>query len=69
MSSVSARSQRIKQQARHRAHKIWLQDGKFEQLRYVDGPPQANVLSGGSKLAGYVSEADAHLVAMRKIVH
>ncbi len=68
MSSHSARSQRVRNEAHNRPDKVWLKNGQFVEKKYASPKASSTTLSGGTELAKLVAEADSHLVAMRKIV-
>lgn len=68
MSSTSARSRLVRQVARNRPDKIWLEQGQWHSHVYQKVVPAKKILSGGSRLSQLIAEADAHLVAMRKTV-
>ena len=69
MSSSSERSRRIRDEARSRPDKVWLENGKWVEKKYTDPKTSSNeVLSGGTNLAKLITEVDTHLVAMRKTV-
>ncbi len=68
MSHNSPRSLRTKTEARQRPDEVWCDNDGSHEIR-LDGSSSQSVLSGGTALAQLVAEADAHLAAMRKIVH
>jgi hypothetical protein len=68
MSSHSPRSQRVREEARNRPDKVWLEKGQIVEAKYQNPESSNEVLSGGTELAKLIAESDAHLVAMRKIV-
>lgn len=68
MSSHSARSQRVREEARNRPDKVWRENGQLFEKKYQKPEPSNGVLSGGTELAKLVAQADSHLTAMRKIV-
>lgn len=69
MSSVSERSNKVRAEARSRPDVIWRdQAGEYVERVQAQATPQSSVLTGGTELAQLVAGADAHLVAMRKIV-
>ena len=68
MSHKSPRSVRVKTEAQTRPDVVWRDAAGEQSARYQDvQPSQQSVITGGTELAQLVAEADAHLVAMRKI--
>lgn len=67
MSHASSRSKRVKDEARTRPDVVW-RDGAGEHQERLNAGSSQDVLKGGSELSQLVAKADAHLVAMRKIV-
>lgn len=63
MSHNSPRSLRTKAEARQRPDVIW-----HDQSARLQPKQGLSVLAGGSELSQLITEADAHLAAMRKIV-
>lgn len=68
MSSQSARSKRIRDEARNRPDKVWLHNNEWMSKKYVKPAVSISIMSGGTELAQLIAESDAHLAAMRKIV-
>lgn len=67
MSHGSARSARVKSEARTRPDMVWQDSEGEHEVRLEPTQPQ-DILRGGSELSQRIAEADAHLAAMRKIV-
>lgn len=66
----SPRAIRQKILASYRPDVIWCEQGewRYDHLKRGVNYRQQSVLSGGSELSNLITEADSHLVAMRKTV-
>ncbi len=67
MSHNSPRSQRVKQEARTRADVIWHDNDGIHKQK-IEPANTADVLSGGSNLSQLITQSDAIMSKMRKIV-
>lgn len=67
MSHNSLRSQRVKQEARTRPDAIWHEGVEMREQKLTPAS-SLNTLIGGTELAKLISESDATLSKMRKIV-
>lgn len=67
MSHKSARSIRVKAEARQRPDVLW-RDASGNRKAKLAGVSSEPVLSGGTQLSQLVAEADSHMIEMRKIV-
>lgn len=67
MSHNSPRSRKTKTDARTRPDVMW-HDAEGSHEEKLSKRTDTAIFTGGSELAQLISETDAHLVAMRKIV-